>query len=245
MKEKDFDKRYMAWCYLGAFILMIVMCINMISSTQESIGTTRIGSCVDLPQGGNYTTCIIKSIQYPSPNSTVVIVNFTMSNDGGMWIYSNFCDTNQSGMYTINSECDGTIYPYTLTVTKSGYDTTTTDGIFYIVLIIFLLFLIGSCVYGFVKFENLLGRVSLIGLIYLFLTVTFFVAWRMTDDFTNNDFLINFFNIIWTFLMYAAFPILIGGFVYYFLSITKIKEIQNLMEKGFSLEEAEERVRKR
>jgi hypothetical protein len=120
-----------------------------------------------------------------------------------------------------------------------------TSGIYISILFILVIFLI-IVMASFVMFDNLLNRVGMIGLSYLFLLAVSFISWNMAKDFlTSAPFIAEMFWIIFLILIISAFPLLIGGFVWYLLMLWKIKEIQDLMTKGIDYDEAEHRVNRR
>ena len=157
---------------------------------------------------------------------------------------------NKTGEYSTLIWCyttdEGGFFQYSFDVTPNGKIATEGDAIFYVGFLFVLLILMGGCLFLFVRFDNLLNRVAMIGLMYLLLLTISFLGWNMASDFlTSAPFLIDFLRIIFFVLIISAFPLLIGGFVWYFLMLWKIKEIQRLMTKGFDFDEAEERVNRR
>lgn len=131
------------------------------------------------------------------------------------------------------------------TYSNSTYIAGTGEAIVYSGLNGVLLLLLAGCFIIFLNFENLLSRVASFGVGYLFLIAISFVSWQMASDFVNSFFLIEIFRILFIVLVIGAFPLLIGSLVWYFLMLWKIKEIERLMEKGFSLNDAERRVKGR
>jgi hypothetical protein len=127
-------------------------------------------------------------------------------------------------------------------VTPSGVEATTGRAFFDIgLLFILVLFLAGSILL-FIEFENLLARVGMIGISYLLLVAISFISWQMANDFLlSAPFLIEMFRIIFFVLIIMALPLLIGAFIWYFLMLWKVKEIERLMSKGMSYDEAERR----
>lgn len=127
-------------------------------------------------------------------------------------------------------------------VTNSGYEATTGRAIFDIGLVLLLLFFLGISIYGFMEIDNLAGKVGLFGFAYLLLIAITFIAWNMANDFLlSAQFLVNFLRILFIILVIGLFPLVIGAFAYYIIMITKIKEIQRLMDKGLDYNEAERR----
>lgn len=164
----------------------------------------------------------------------------------GFYNYTNGSLINQTGEYSAliwcNSTDAGGFFKYTFDVTPNGEYATTGDAVFYFSVIMVLVFFLGMCMLSFAKFNNLLNRVGMIGLSYLLAIALSFIVWNMALNFlTGSPFAIEMFRIIFLVLVIGLFPLLIGAFAWYFLMLWKIKEIQNLMDKGMSFDEAERR----
>jgi hypothetical protein len=127
-------------------------------------------------------------------------------------------------------------------VTKGGLEITVGRAIIDIgLLLIFIIFLVGAFAIFFTN-ENLLIKVGMFGLGYLLLIAITFIAWNMASDFLlSAPFLVQMFRIMFIVLVIGAFPLLIGAFAYYIIMLFKIKEIERLMTKGMSFEEASNR----
>lgn len=151
------------------------------------------------------------------------------------------------GSYAYIIQCNGTGVGcgdkgYFL-VTNSGYDATTGRAVIDVgLLLILVMFFIGAF-YLLVASENLLVKVSSLGIGYLFLIAISFIAWNMALDFLlSAPFISSIFRIIFIVLIVGLFPLIIGAFAWYFYMLFKIKEIQNMMDKGFSFDEAKRRT---
>lgn len=127
-------------------------------------------------------------------------------------------------------------------VTNSTYVAGTGEAIVYFGLNGVLLLFLAGCVLIFISFDNLLARVFTFGIGYLLGIAVSFVSWQMASDFITSVFLIDMFRILFLVLMIGAFPLLIGAFAWYFIMLFQIKEIQRLMDKGFSEDEAKRRT---
>jgi hypothetical protein len=190
-------------------------------------------------------------------NSTgEVVYNTTMTyvigaGGGNFNVYVLGGNLSTVGDYYYNVQCeDDTVGGFAssiIHITPNGEEATVGRAIFYIgilfLLVVFLIMSIGV----FMKYDdNLLAKVSMFGLSYLLLIAITFVGWQTAIDFlTSSPFLIEIFRILFFVLIIGFFPLLIGAFAWYIIMITKIKEIQNLMEHGMSSDEAERRVKGR
>ena len=216
----------------------------MVSAT--TLGTFKNGDCVNLIQTcSNCTYSNITSVIYP--NSTVALSNVQMTKAGTYYYYS-FCDTDLNGIYLVTGfgDPDASIetWTYDFEITPNGQVASIGSAIFYIGLLIVLVIFLVGCVTLFMENDHLLAKVGFLGLGYLLLIAITFIAWNMAVDFmTSAPFLIEMFRILFFVLIIGAFPLLLGAFAYYFFMLFKIKEIERLMGKGFSEQEARRRTR--
>lgn len=105
---------------LMCIILLCCLVMPIVTATEESLAQpVKLNKCVSLPQSGNFSTCTLKSIQYP--NGDMAVMNISMIKDGQFFYYNSFCNTSQIGGYIVNTECDGLSYPYSFEVTPSGF----------------------------------------------------------------------------------------------------------------------------
>jgi hypothetical protein len=229
--------------------IMLVVFVPSASAEVNSIGTIKQSECIQIPQVCASCSYVNVSVQYP--NKSIAISNQAMTPNGaGLWIY-NFCNTSQLGRYDVSGmgDINGVDTGFSVLwfeVTPNGESITTGKALFYIGLISILIIFLVLSMTSFVRFENLLNRVSMIGLSYLLLIAITFVGWNMAKDFvTSSPFIIEMLWIIFLVLMIGAFPLLIGAFAWYVMMLFKIKEIQDLMNKGFSFDDAETRVKNR
>jgi hypothetical protein len=172
-----------------------------------------------------------------------------MQKQGANFNYT-LCNINQTGTYIVTTcgdkdgvyQCAGYDFP----VTPNREIATSGSALFYIgIMAILMIFLITST-YIFIKSDGLLTKVGMSGLGYLLLIAITFVGWNMAQDFiTSSPFIISMLRILFIVLIVGAFPFVIAGFVYYLFMVFKVKEIERLMTKGFSMEEAQKRTSRR
>ena len=170
-----------------------------------------------------------------------------MQNLAGQTFNYTFCNTSYEGEYRYAwdedcVDCSGGLCGNNFAVNKGGVEPSIGNAMFYLgLLAILILFLVGT-IYIFFESENLLARVGMIGLGYLLLIAISFIGWNVASDFiTSAPFLISMLRILFFVLIAGLFPLVIGGFAWYVLMLFKIKEIERLMTKGFSFEDAERR----
>jgi hypothetical protein len=127
-------------------------------------------------------------------------------------------------------------------VTPSGESASIPSALFYVALLVILLtFFILILFYG-LNTENIVGQTFSIGFGYLFLIGVFFIAWQMAFNFVSSSpFIIEFFRIGFIVLMIGFFPLLLILFAYGTYMALQIKEIQDMQERGISIDEINER----
>lgn len=154
----------------------------------------------------------------------------------------------KSGTYAYVIQCNSSneigFYRGQFQVTPNGEVADVGTAIFYVGLLAVLLFFLALSIFSFTQFENLTNRVGMVGIGYLLLMAITFIGWNMAQDFlTSSPFLIEMLRILFFVFIIGFFPLVIGGFIWYFLMLWKIKEIERLMTKGFSEDDAKRRVR--
>lgn len=225
------------WQKKMIMVMIMFMAIFMVMGFASSY---RTGQSIDLKVSCNTIDCgVTQYITITAPDSTTLVNNQPMTHYNSFMNYS-FNLTTQAGQYNyfLNN------YSNSFLVTPNGEEATSGKAIFYIGLLFVLIVFLVLIAFSFVKFDNLLNRVGMLGLGYLVLIAITFIAWNMSRDFlTSSPFTISMFWILFLVLMVGAFPLLIGGFAWYIIMLFQIKEIQHMMDKGMDGEEAQRRVR--
>jgi hypothetical protein len=215
--------------------LLILTLLVIISSLSFISSAYKQGDLIDLKISTNETSCDV-TITYP--NSTNIVHEVAMQINSG---YANYTFNNSlsTGEYQYFSDCGSGSFM----VTPNGEEATTGKAVFYIGLLFVLLFFFAVTIFFFSDTDNILGKVASIGLGYLLLIAITFIAWNMAKDFlTSSPFLIEMMRIVFFVLIVGLFPLVLGGFIWYFLMLFKIKEIQRLMDRGIGYDEAKKRA---
>jgi hypothetical protein len=179
------------------------------------------------------------------PNSSVSLSNKNMTKQGTYYNYT-YCITLDSGTYIVTGfgDPDGitTVWTYDFLITPNGEEASIGKAVFYIGLLIMLVVFLVGCVYLFMNNDNLLSKVGFLGLGYLVLIAITFISWNMAKDFlTSSPFLVDMFRILFFVLMIGVFPLFIGAFAWWIIMAMKTKEIERMMNKGMSYDEANKR----
>ena len=234
-------------------ILMSMLMIAIVTAGDvQTLNQIRQYDNITLKQNCvNVTYVNITSIGVTGLNTVELLsspVSMTLVSNG----FQTYLFTNNTliGKYIVTGICNENLvakaWSYDYEVTPNGQTASGGTAVFYIGLLAVLLLFFVLCIYSFVHFDNLLSRVGMLGLGYLILIAITFIGWNMAKDFiTSAPFLIEMLWILFLVLIIGLFPLLIGAFAYYFLMLWKIKEIERLMDKGFSMEDAQRRTSKR
>lgn len=215
----------------------------------DSYGTFKLGSNISLIQTCTNETTFCDECNFTSLvfDGETLIANVEMTKSLSLFNYTlDGSLTNNVGKYTVTGFCiGGNIYSpfaYNFEVNRTGQPISPEMVYIYIALLFLLITFLTLSILGFANFDNLLARVGLFGFAYLLLIAITFIGWNMANDFIiTNSFIIDFMRILFFVLVIGAFPLLIGAFAYYIIMLFKIKEIERLMTKGISRDEAEKR----
>jgi len=143
-----------------------------------------------------------------------------------------------------NSSSAGGYVAVGFQVTPNGEEATVGKAVFYIGLLFLLIVFLTIAIYGFISSDQIWQRAGGIGSIYLLLIAISFLSWNMAADFlTSSAFLITFLRIMFLVLIIGLFPFLIILFAYGVYMAITTEEIEKMMEKGVSFDEASSRVK--
>lgn len=226
-------------------ILLCLMMFFLIANI-SAFPTRQLGQNLSFSiTSNNATYCNITTME----TTTISTLDYRMTKSGQSFsaiiLQGNITDY---GDACFNVECSDTITMETgrecFTITPNGEDAGIGKAVFYIGLLFVLVVFLVGIVTIFMETDSLLAKVGMFGLGYLMLVAVSFVSWNMANDFlTSSPFLVAMLRILFYSLIAGAFPLLLGSFAWYFIMVFKIKEIQRLMGKGFSYEEAEKRTK--
>lgn len=151
------------------------------------------------------------------------------------------------GSYAYLVQCNSTQFACAdkgfFTVTNSGYEATTGRALFDMgILGVLIIFLLGSGIL-FVYYDSIPIKAGMFGFGYLMLIAITFISWQMASDFLlSAQFLVAVLRILFIALIIGLFPLVIGAFAWYVIMAFKIKQIEGMMKKGISYDEAERRT---
>lgn len=124
------------------FALLILIFMPLVSS---ELSPVSLNECIPIIVPSNATSVTLTNVNSPSPNSTIIIWNKTMTNLGGGAFNYTFCNTTRYGTYTYGfCENSGFCSGNSFTVNGSGQNVSQTQIILILiglsVIFIFALF---------------------------------------------------------------------------------------------------------
>lgn len=194
------------------------------------------------------TECFI-TIFYP--DSTTLINNQSMTKQTTFYNYSlNTSQTSLLGTYSTVAYCSGTTKGYSVfqyeIIDPNLASVDTGSGIFYIGLLFLLIIIFGFIIYGLVKSENPIVKLSCLLGGYIFLAIIMFTLWQIAGIYlTSTPFIEKFAMIMFRVLMAGMLPLVVGLIVWLIYQAITVKEIRSLMERGIPEDEAKARVKKK
>lgn len=241
---------------LMIMIVMIFIVLPMVISQQPVIMSNPVfkqntNITIPLPCTIGGTYCSVSAVcktTIINPDNLILVNNYVMTHNNAVFEV-NLTDTQTSeiGEYQFNVVCSdngkNSSRFLTFQITPYGEELSVSNSMVYMgVLVLLFVFLVIS-IFSFFHFDNLLNRVSMIGISYLILIAITFVGWNMAKGFLyNSPYIISFLRITFLTLIIGFFPLLIGGFAFYFLSLMRIREMRELMSRGMDFEDAERRL---
>jgi len=232
------------------FLLFGVFLISLVGATQESLGTYKQNTCVELIQTcGNCTYNNISTVKFP--NSSTALLNVAMTRDDTYYNYT-FCNTSTLGTYIVNGfgDLDGEkiVWSYGFVITYTGKELSSASSTFYIVLFGVFIFLFLITIFGIDKLPGSNatdeeGTIIKISYLKYFRSVLWFVAWMFIvailyisssiglaylEDTLFANFLFTLFRISFG----LTLPIVVIWFVWIFAKIFDDKKIKALWGRG-------------
>ena len=214
-------------------------------ATETQMGVYQNGDCVELIQlCGDCTYNNITSIQYP--NETKVILDASMTKRGTEYNYS-YCFPELNGRFNINGVGDlggdDTVWAYTLTLTPNGEEPTTPKLLFhYGGIFILFIFLIGSVI-GMIKTEDHKIAFAFYWVSHLLFVAITFMLWNGSFNLlTSAPFVIGFFRILFWISIISILPMMISSVAWMIYVTATCKEVQGLIDRGSTTEEAWDRI---
>lgn len=133
--------------YKKIILLTAFLLVLSIMNVSASLGTFALNDCVNIAVPLNATSVTLTNINSPPPNSTIVLSNQAMTDNGNLHNYT-FCNTTNYGTYTYGY-CDNlaNCYGNSFLINGSGQDVSSSQ---ITLIIIGLVILIIVCAFFFI-----------------------------------------------------------------------------------------------
>lgn len=199
---------------------------------------------------GSSTVCNA-SLQYQK--TSAYIINNQKVNVSGSYVIIplNITQTAVAGEYIGDVKCNNPTTglnastSFTLLVNQSGEELSISNALLYIGLLAILLLVLVFAVNGFSE-ANYGWKLARIAAVYFIALAGTFVIWSLVNGFlTTVPFLERMLYIIWYTLMWGIIPFILVLIVMFFNSLLKTTEVNTLIKRGHSQEEANARANKR
>ena len=236
--------------FLAIFILGIFL-ISLVSAEINNYAPTTQNDCVTIKQTCSSCTYVNISIAYP--NSTLVITNDEMDNQGGgVWTYE-FCNTSVLGRYDVmgSGDLEGTDTSFDVLwfdVTYMGKQLTEAGAIMYIgfLALLILVFFLNFIGMGFLPNKNQRdeeGRILSISYLkyfrnvlwmtgyFLFIAIIY-VASNLAFAFMEEQFVASVLFTIFKITFGIAPIIIILWLIWIFISMFHDKQFQQMLNRG-------------
>lgn len=169
-------------------LLCLIISLFFVSLASSSLGKFPQGECVQIKTILNSTQANLSTISYP--NSTMIIVEESMTKNGRTFNYS-FCDTDLQGKYIYDYYDDeGNVYVNDFIINRQGRDLSEGESLLYIFLsiTIFFIFLVSLYFTIAMPYKNKVngqGYVFMITKLKYFKLVLIFITYALFTWFLN------------------------------------------------------------
>lgn len=245
---------------IAFMIIMSFFISNVVAQTSEELtpvdfGTVQQNAPLNLlfDCSFNNTDCTTSAtcnatLQYP--NQTLMFNNLQTGQAFFPKFNKTIPDTSVLGLHSGEVTCCQSGYcgqrSYFFDITPNGEKPTIAKAIFYISLLALLIFFLSVIFVAHMNDESHLARFWWFSFMWILIWAILFIGWNMARDFLTSQGAIE--GILWWswLIIGLIYPFFILGLVLYtFYWIYQQKEVQKLITRGFSLEDAEARVKGR
>lgn len=223
-------------------ILLSILITDLASAVIEDFGSAKQNECISLVQqneGVVFET--IASVQLP--NKQFVILNTNMTSQGSGFYNYSFCNTSQTGKYFVNGFDTDESWTYYFLITPNGENPSVSNAIFYIGLLALMGVFLLLVMWAYMQDQSQLARLWWFAFMWIPIISILFVGWNMARDFLSSQGMIEdtlYFGWIVPLILYPF--LLLGLALYTFYWIYQNKEVQKLLNRGFSVDEAQRKV---
>ena len=216
-------------------ILIGIFLISFVSAAQQSLGTFKKDSCIQLIQ--TCSNCTYNNLTYIYQTGDAVLYNISdgMTKQGSFYNYT-FCNTTGIGEYIVNGlgDPDGekTSWTYNFYVNLRGIKITIGEAIVYGIAVLIIFGMMMACIFGIKQSDKLYMKFGLGYLAYLFLTIISYITWITSTSMIETAFIDRFFYWIFIILTIGFIPLFLGTVAYYVYTVLTIKPIMEMVNRG-------------
>lgn len=225
-------------------IFLLVFTLSVVSSLTIQNG---VDSLIKFPvnyDGGNAPTGTVCNYSVIYPNQSLMVenqeANYTNTGIGSFML----TDTSINGNYKVPLTCvflDGNFASGNADFTINPTGDITTDGsmsVYIGLMLVLLIFLIGI-IFALFKTENFGWRMGLTSFAYIISNGFLLVCWKVSEMFLiSMPFLEVIFKVLYMVSTIGYFPMFLVILVYFLLHMTDQKNIETLMKRGFTEDQA-------
>ncbi len=234
-------------------IILGIFLISLVGATQQTLGTFKQGSCMQLVQTCGNCTYNNISFVYQTNNAILYNISDKMTKVGTFYNHT-FCNTSLVGEYVVNGvgnpNGEITSWVYDFAVTPTGTILETSDSNLYILLTLASLFFFLLCLWGGVvlPFRNNRNdeggvisvqklkyfKVGLLFLSYVFLIWLLNLLLALSTNFSILTQYTKFFEVVFSVMNAMSYPIFV--FMLIIMSIMGWKDLQlkKLLQRGLN-----------
>lgn len=225
-------------------ILFSVLCLFLL--TLVSAQPFAEGSDLDLKIYCNQINCTGApdcNVTVSNPNSTVFIDQEPAQFNTAFYSY-NFTVPEVSGSYSYNLYCsEENSFTDTFDVTPNGEQPTTAKAFFYLGLMGLLVFFLCMIFWAHMQDQSHIARFWWFSFMWIPIWALIFIGWNMARDFLTSQGAIQgvlYYGWLTIGIIYPFFILILILYTFYW--IYKQQEVQRLVNRGFSLEDAQNRA---
>lgn len=229
-----------------AFAFLFILLISIAGASQDAyLPPLQKATCATLSQTcSNCTFVNVTTVKFP--NQSIQVLNRAMTQSGANYYNYTFCNTNYNGelLYTTLQNPDGNLDSQTthIPITPNGELPTVAKAIFYIGLLTLLVFFTCLIFWAHMQDQSHLAKFWWFSFMWIPFWAILFIGWSMARDFLTSQGVIEAVLYYGWIVIGIIYPFYILGLVIYtFYWIYEQREVQKLVKRGFSLEDAQAR----
>jgi len=228
---------------------LLLLTIIPFTFALDSIGTVKQNECINISQ--MCSTCSYVNISsIGTKDNSNIISNQPMSYFGnGEWRYE-FCNTSEIDRYNVKGQGDingvDSNFATYFDVTPLGNEISLEKSLLSLGLIIIILILFILSVRGLIITEDFGWKFGFLNVAYLLFNIFLFITWKISQSYLYEiQTLSTAIHSIWIVSNIIWVPFILAQVFYLLLKMTDSSEIKKLMGRGYTEEEARNKIRRK